>query len=206
MFVQNPFTGEIGPDLGDYLILREKGIMYTQVWFTGTNAKPIAPSAKGSPGEVGRRLTAWPFGFGLKQKRGLKSLVLYALYGSDLNGVELIREVQRLTSGLWRPTAGSMYPLLRGFQEQGIIQWTTDERYKLAAEVRAEFEAAFRLEADVPAIDFMVTAMQRYASYMEDVKSTGREDLRPHRARLKELADRLRDLVGEDKDKGTREP
>ncbi len=206
MFVQNPFTGEIGPDLGDYLILRKRGITYSQVWFTGTNAKPIALSAKESPGEARLRMPAWPFGFGSKEKRGLKALVLYSLYGSDLNGAELIKEIQSLTHGLWRPTSGSLYPLLRDLQEQGIIQWTEDEKYRLATGVRAEFEGAFHLGVEAPAIGSMVASMHRYASYIEDVKNTGREDLRPHRARLKELAERLRNLAGEDEDKSTSEP
>jgi hypothetical protein len=33
MFVQNPFNGEIGPDVGDYIELQQRSVPYTQVWF-----------------------------------------------------------------------------------------------------------------------------------------------------------------------------
>jgi len=44
MFVQNPHTGEIGPDLGDFITLRARGVAFTQVWFT--SAKYGGPRKK----------------------------------------------------------------------------------------------------------------------------------------------------------------
>jgi hypothetical protein len=41
MFVQNPFNGEIGPDIGDYIVLRQTKVAYSQVWFTGVRSEPL---------------------------------------------------------------------------------------------------------------------------------------------------------------------
>ena len=38
MFVQNPLTGEIGPDFHDCVLMAERGISYTQVWWSWVRA------------------------------------------------------------------------------------------------------------------------------------------------------------------------
>ena len=41
MFVQNPFNGEIGPDIGDCIVLRQTRVAYSQVWFTGVRSEHL---------------------------------------------------------------------------------------------------------------------------------------------------------------------
>jgi hypothetical protein len=41
MFVQNPFNGEIGPDVGDYIVLRQTNVPFVQVWFTSVRSEPL---------------------------------------------------------------------------------------------------------------------------------------------------------------------
>ena len=38
MFVQNPLTGEIGPVFHDCVLMAERGISYTQVWWSWVRA------------------------------------------------------------------------------------------------------------------------------------------------------------------------
>ena len=39
MFVQNPLTGEIGPVFHDCVLMAERGISYTQVWWSWVRAQ-----------------------------------------------------------------------------------------------------------------------------------------------------------------------
>ncbi len=48
MFVQNPFSGVIGPDILDYVTLRQRNVPYSQVWFTGLNESPAGRKANES--------------------------------------------------------------------------------------------------------------------------------------------------------------
>ncbi len=134
--------------------------------------------------------------------------MIYLLSSSPKNGVELMDGVEAITRGWWHPTAGSIYPLLKDMSEEGIVRKRDqDGRYELTSKTKSQFESSFGPGIRKPqTAGDMVSEMHGFVSYMEDVKNTGREDLRPHRARLKELAERLRNLAGEDEDKSTSEP
>lgn len=140
MFIQNPITGGIGPNLHDFLILRRRGVPRTQVWFTGVsyagpNQKRSTSRARGKPPRsvsppIGRGPEGSPFDFSTRDKRGLVGMVVYLLSNTSMNGTEIMGEVGRLTPGGWRPAAGSVYPLLRDLLEQRIITRTKEgDRY-----------------------------------------------------------------------------
>jgi DNA-binding PadR family transcriptional regulator len=72
----------------------------------------------GGPGE-GRR----GFGRGSRVRKGdVRAAILDLLSeGGQWNGYQLIQEIAGRTSGVWRPSAGSVYPALQQLEDDGLI-------------------------------------------------------------------------------------
>jgi DNA-binding PadR family transcriptional regulator len=47
--------------------------------------------------------------------------ILHLLGESPLYGYEIIRHIGQMTRGTWKPSSGSVYPLLHGFEKDGLI-------------------------------------------------------------------------------------
>ncbi|MEM3666404.1 MAG: PadR family transcriptional regulator [Candidatus Bathyarchaeia archaeon] len=62
-----------------------------------------------------RHMAAVPKGF-------LRYQVLELLNERPLSGSEIMNEIERKTSGSWRPSPGSVYPLLAWLQDNGYVQ------------------------------------------------------------------------------------
>lgn len=202
LFVQNPFTGENGPDLGDYIILRQRAVPYSQVWFSALWGSPEAGELQ-VPRQLDRLTEiSLPFGYNRK-KRGLREIVILILYRIPMTGSELIDAVEKLTHGEWRPTSGSMYPLLLTMREEGILnRREIDDRYELSDSAKNELGVAIDPSHQGPqTVEDAITEMHSFVSNMEDLKSTKKENLEPHVDRLRSLAKRLQNLVPEDSEK-----
>jgi len=67
----------------------------------------------------------------------LRYRVLEALSEKDMSGSELMEEIQKRTGGHWKPSPGSIYPLLAWLQDNGYITELPHEnglkRYQLTA-------------------------------------------------------------------------
>ncbi|MCD6156783.1 MAG: helix-turn-helix transcriptional regulator [Euryarchaeota archaeon] len=46
-------------------------------------------------------------------------------------GYELVKEIERITGGFWRPSPGGVYPLLSSLEEQGLIECCGEEGRKV---------------------------------------------------------------------------
>ena len=84
-------------------------------------------------------------GGGRRMRRGdTRQVVLHLLTEGPAHGYEIIRRVEERSAGLWRPSAGSIYPTLQLLEEQGLVV-SHDEGgkrvYELTAEGRAHVEA-----------------------------------------------------------------
>lgn len=56
-------------------------------------------------------------------RRGdVRAAVLTLLAERDMHGYQIIQELSERSNGVWRPSAGSIYPTLRLLQEQGHIR------------------------------------------------------------------------------------
>ena len=87
-----------------------------------------------------------PFGRGPRARRGdVRSAILDLLAGEHAwNGYQIIQEIAERTQGVWRPSAGSVYPALQQLEDEGLISPEGEGRrrmYRLTAEGRAYVEA-----------------------------------------------------------------
>lgn len=57
--------------------------------------------------------------------------ILSLLNISPKNGAEIMDEIETASQGWWRPSPGSVYPLLEELAKEGIIRKRGDGRYEL---------------------------------------------------------------------------
>ncbi|MEB3760596.1 MAG: PadR family transcriptional regulator [Desulfurococcales archaeon] len=55
-------------------------------------------------------------------RESLRNLVLRILAEGPTHGYHIMRRVEEITDGKWRPAAGTLYPLLEQMQEEGYIE------------------------------------------------------------------------------------
>jgi DNA-binding PadR family transcriptional regulator len=82
---------------------------------------------------------------GPRARRGdVRAAVLALLAEKPMHGYEMIQELEERTGGIWRPSAGSIYPTLQLLEDEGLIKGEESEgkrRFELTAEGRKQNEA-----------------------------------------------------------------
>jgi DNA-binding PadR family transcriptional regulator len=95
----------------------------------------------GPPWSTGAWGGGWGGG-GRRMRRGdTRQVVLRALLDGPAHGYEIIRRLEERSAGLWRPSAGSVYPTLQLLEEQGLVSSRDDSGkrvYELTDEGRAQ--------------------------------------------------------------------
>jgi DNA-binding PadR family transcriptional regulator len=67
------------------------------------------------------------FGRGPRMRRGdVRAAILALLSEQPRNGYQLMQEIDLRTQGLWRASAGSMYPALQQLEDEGLIEATEE--------------------------------------------------------------------------------
>ena len=62
-------------------------------------------------------------GRGPRARRGdVRAAILALLREQPRNGYQIIQEIERRSGGLWRPSAGSVYPALQLLEDEGLIE------------------------------------------------------------------------------------
>lgn len=123
-------------------------------------------------------------------------MVVYLLSGGPKNGVELMDGVETITHGWWRPTPGSIYPLLEKMAEEGSIQKRVDGKYELTPDARNEAEVSFGPRARQPrTVEGTMSELSSLVSYLEDLKTSGKMP-ESQTESLRGLAKRVAALAG----------
>jgi len=122
-------------------------------------------------------------------------MVVSLLSSTPKNGVEIMDGIEAMTRGWWRPSPGSIYPLLERMAAEGTIKKRDDGRYELTAKANAELEISFGTMSHSPRTSWAAIAeMQNMASFLEDMARTNPDDVRLQKEKLKALAKRLEEL------------
>jgi DNA-binding PadR family transcriptional regulator len=119
---------------------------------------------------------------------GLKTWVLYTLNERPKNGAEIMDAIEAMSYGSWRPSPGSIYPMLNKMVEEGLIRKRDDGRYEAIAETYDEFgrgaDRSYTVEGAIKEID-------SYVSYLEDLP---REKVKPYESKVTSMIERLQRL------------
>ena len=123
-------------------------------------------------------------------------MVVSLLSSSPKNGVELIDGVEAMTRGWWRPSPGSVYPLLERMAEEGTVRKRDDGRYELTAKANAELEVSFGPRFRSPrSPEQAVLELQSLISLVEDLIKAKPEEKNLQKDQLRDLARRLDELA-----------
>jgi len=123
-------------------------------------------------------------------------MVVSLLSSSPKNGVEIMDGIEAVTRGWWRPSPGSVYPLLERMEGEGTIRRRSDGRYELTPKANAELEVSFGTFSRTPRTGSdAVEEIQSLISFVEDLAKTKPGELQAQREQLRDLARRLDELA-----------
>lgn len=143
-------------------------------------------------------------GPGGRARRGdVRAAILALLAEQPMHGYEIIRELGERSSGVWRPSPGSVYPTLQLLEDEGLIRGVDENgkrRFELTDEGRAHLAANPRASAPwedvargVDPVRFQLRdAIKHVAMATMQVAEVGTDEQRTEAARL--LAETRRQL------------
>src|SRR5487761_794790 len=129
-----------------------------------------------------------------KIRRGwLRPWITSMLGRSPKNGAEIMDEIEKNSWGSWRPSPGSVYPLLDEMSQEGLITKRDDGRYELTEKGKQESEWSFGMpfRQGPYSVENMLGEMKSYVSYFEDLAKSDPTKLKTYNEKIKEIADRL---------------
>jgi Predicted transcriptional regulators len=128
---------------------------------------------------------------------GLRNLVLNLLDEKPLRGSELIDEIGQRTMGWWKPSPGSIYPLLAKLESDGYTKKNPEGKYELTdlgkneVSVRKNVMRSFSPFARPSSVDDMISEIESYVDYFTDL---GKE-MEKYSARLEKLKEKLEKIT-----------
>ena len=131
-------------------------------------------------------------------RRGiLRTWVFIMLRQEPRNGAEIMNQIELASHGHWRPSPGSIYPLLDQLCKEESINKREDGRYEITEKGKKEFEWPFRMYSKQPrSADDAIEEMNSYLSYLEDLKRMNPSKIAPSIDKLKNVRDRLTTIIG----------
>lgn len=113
-----------------------------------------------------------------------------------MNGAEIMEEMDRMTMGWWRPSPGSIYPLLDQLTAENLLRKRDDGRYELTQAARGGPEWARAWMGRGPRTPQDALAeVEAYVTFLEDIGRGEKSDLGVLAPRIQAIAKRLEDLV-----------
>ena len=133
-----------------------------------------------------------------RARGGLRYWIFYLLRDRPMNGAEIMNEIESSSMGFWKPSPGSIYPLLESLSDEGLIVKKEDGRYELTKEGKANAGFSGMFGGHNPrSVEDILAEIGSYLSYMEDLKTSDAEKIKPFSDKLKELSERLKKIAGQ---------
>ena len=104
-------------------------------------------------------------------------------------------EIEKMSWGSWRPSPGSVYPLLEEMSAEGLISKQQDGRYTVTEKGKSEMEWSLGMPFQRPhGVEDILKEIGGYVSYFEDLKTSDSSKIDPYSDRIRELGERLTKL------------
>jgi DNA-binding PadR family transcriptional regulator len=124
------------------------------------------------------------------QRGFLRPEVIQLLEEKPMNGVDIMNRMNEMSHGWYRPSPGSIYPLLEQLEKEGLIAKNKEGKYELTAIYDQE-------SGTTVDVGHMLTAMESNVSYFEELQKTDEASLSSQLDRVEKLARRLKALYAE---------
>ena len=122
--------------------------------------------------------------------------VFSILQQSPNNGAEIIDKIEMATQGWWKPSPGSVYPLLEELKKEGSINKREDGRYELTSKGKQELESPWGIPTKQPqTTQEILTEIENYVSYLEDLNVSDKSKVFTQIEQLRNIKDRLAALI-----------
>jgi DNA-binding PadR family transcriptional regulator len=140
----------------------------------------------------GRHLGKWQ-----QHRRGiLRTWVFSVLQQEPRNGVEIMSQIEVASPENWRPSPGSIYPLLDQLCKEESISKREDGRYEITEKGKKEFAWPYEMHRRQPRnVEGAVEEMNSYLAYLEDLKRVDSSNITKNIDKLKNVRDRLSNLI-----------
>jgi DNA-binding PadR family transcriptional regulator len=139
------------------------------------------------------------FDWSKRTHKGLRRWILYLVRDNPKSGVEIMDIMESNLQGWWRPSPGSIYPLLDRMMNEGLLTQSKDKKYSLTDKGREEIDRPFGFLSTAPAsaprsVEGVVSELSSYVSYLEDVAVVKDGRLKASAGQIKELSERMQKL------------
>lgn len=105
-------------------------------------------------------------------------------------------ELQKMSHGWYRPSPGSIYPLLEQLEKEGLTTKNRDGKFELTA--------AYREQSGIgDDVADALSVIESNTSYLEDLQRSGGARLSKSRERIERLTKRLEALNGAPQTRGS---
>jgi DNA-binding PadR family transcriptional regulator len=126
-----------------------------------------------------------------KQRGRLRSMILWLLYQSPKRGIDIIDDVYKMTWGFWKPSPGSVYPLLSKMEEEGVIRKIDGERYTITDKGIKEIEEILPLKHR-SSIDDAVEELEGLSTFFGEVDKT---QLSQYKERIERALRKIEEVI-----------
>lgn len=141
------------------------------------------------------------FDWAKRSHKGLRRWVLYIVRDGPKSGAEIMDVMEGNLQGWWRPSPGSIYPLLKNMVAEGVLSRSQDDKYSLTPAGREEVEHPWPwFEGRGPAprsVEGAIEVLSSYTSYLEDLARNRNAEISANADNIRELGKRLTKLVSE---------
>lgn len=121
------------------------------------------------------------------QRGFLRPQILELFQQQPMNGVDIMDRLQEMSRGWYRPSPGSVYPLLEQLEKEGLIAKNKEGKFELTR--------AFAEQAGVADdVARALSTIESNTSYLEDMQRADLARLARSRDRIEKLAKRLESL------------
>ena len=137
-------------------------------------------------------------GMGSGRKRGgLRYWILNLLYEKNLNGAGIMDEMEKQTLGWWRPSPGSVYPMLESMVQDGLIRKLKDGKYELTTEGKSSLDLnGTRFGRTPRTVEGILGEISGFISLLEDIMQSEPQTDGLYREQIEKLAERMKKLSG----------
>ncbi len=142
-------------------------------------------------------MSVWGAPWASRKRRGLRAWVILILSRNPRTGAEIMDDMERMSAGRWRPSPGSVYPLLEELTQEGVTRKREDGRYELAQNMHEHSHWTFPVTGP-RSPDEAVRDIGALVSYLEDLRRSDRDGFVHARDAMRQVSERLQHLIQEE--------
>ncbi|HMD78845.1 MAG TPA: PadR family transcriptional regulator [Nitrososphaerales archaeon] len=128
-----------------------------------------------------------------KSHRGLRTWILFIIQNEPKNGAEIMDSMESTSRGWWRPSPGSVYPMLQQLTGEGLVKKReTDGKYEITPQGKEEIEWPSRISRGGPrSVEGTIDELSSYVAYLEDLSQVKDRRIAENAGKIRELGERL---------------